>query len=105
MSAVAESIRQLLPGATVPGVVYGPENGGWCGFFLPFPLKAVCGSDVLREDDETVRNADRAALRILAAAVGAMRPMAIDLTPHECEVIDILKAALRSLQSEKGILT
>jgi len=85
------------------GVIYGPEHGGWCGVYLPFPAQKVIGDEQL-QDGKTIGNPDRAALEVLAAFVAAMRPSEFDLSGVEIEVVEICKAALATLKPQKVIL-
>lgn len=82
----------------IPGVIYGPEHGGWCGFYLPFPIGQVVGGDAAAE------LADRTALAILATAIEAFRPDRSFLSAHENEVIEIMQAAVKTLKPEKVIV-
>lgn len=86
-----------------PGVIYGPEHGGWCGVYLPFPAQQVIGDEQLRAG-RVIGNPDRAALEVLAAFVAAMRPNEFDLSGMEIEVLEICKAALATLNPRKVIV-
>ena len=91
--AAAEFSRE-----TRPGVIYGPEHGGWCGFYLPFPIQQVANGSNPNE------LADRTALQILVTAIEAFRPDASFLSSHELEVLEILRAAGQTLKPQKVIV-
>lgn len=90
-------------GQRLPGVVYGPEHGGWVGIYLPFPAHQVIDDDGLRQG-KPLDNPDRAALQFLDAFVAAMRPERALLSGNECEVLEIIKAAFAAIRPQKVII-